>query len=106
MGTPTGRIDTISGLPNRGALRHHEPRRTATPIRTAPSNTVWQHRLAQFSIAVAILVTAKLIDWRNGPSPGAERYPLRVSLSPFAEAICAVGWRRSSSSMTPAASSS
>jgi hypothetical protein len=44
-------------LSNFGALRRNTDRTTT-------------HRLAQFALAVAFLLTAKLIDWRNRWSPG------------------------------------
>ena len=47
---------TNSWLSNYGQLRRNTDRRTA-------------HRLAQFALAVALLLTAKLIDWRNRWSP-------------------------------------
>jgi transposase len=47
---------TNSWLSNYGQLRRNTDRRTA-------------HRLAQFAFAVALLLTAKLIDWRNRWSP-------------------------------------
>lgn len=47
---------TNSWLSNFGQLRRNTDRRTA-------------HRLAQFALAVALLLTAKLIDWRNRWSP-------------------------------------
>jgi transposase len=47
---------TNSWLSNFGQLRRNTDRRTV-------------HRLAQFALAVAILLTAKLIDWRNRWSP-------------------------------------
>ena len=47
---------TNSWLTNFGQLRRNTDRRTP-------------HRLAQFALAVAILLTAKLIDWRNRWSP-------------------------------------
>ena len=49
---------TNSWLSNFGALRRNTDRKT-------------KHRLAQFALAVAFLLTAKLIDWRNRWSPGA-----------------------------------
>jgi transposase len=48
---------TNSWLSNFGALRRNTDRKTT-------------HRLAQFALAVAFLLTAKLIDWRNRWSPG------------------------------------
>jgi len=39
-------------MSNFGSLRRNNDRRTI-------------HRLAQFALAVAFLLTAKLIDWRN-----------------------------------------
>jgi len=47
---------TNSWLSNYGQLRRNTDRRTL-------------HRLAQFALAVALLLTAKLIDWRNRWSP-------------------------------------
>jgi transposase len=47
---------TNSWLSNFGQLRRNTDRKTA-------------HRLAQLALAVAILITAKLIDWRNRWSP-------------------------------------
>ncbi len=47
---------TNSWLSNDGRLRRNTDRRTV-------------HRLAQFALAVALLLTAKLIDWRNRWSP-------------------------------------
>ena len=47
---------TNSWLSNFGQLRRNTDRRTI-------------HRLAQFALAVALLLTAKLIDWRNRWSP-------------------------------------
>ena len=47
---------TNSWLSNFGQLRRNTDRKTA-------------HRLAQFALAVAFLLTAKLIDWRNRWSP-------------------------------------
>ena len=47
---------TNSWLWNFGQLRRNTDRRTI-------------HRLAQFALAVALLLTAKLIDWRNRWSP-------------------------------------
>jgi transposase len=47
---------TNSWLSNYGQLRRNTDRRTI-------------HRLAQFALAVALLLTAKLIDWRNRWSP-------------------------------------
>lgn len=47
---------TNSWLSNFGQLRRNTDRRTI-------------HRLAQFALAVAVLLTAKLIDWRNRWSP-------------------------------------
>ena len=47
---------TNSWLSNYGQLRRNTDRRTA-------------HRLAQLALAVALLLTAKLIDWRNRWSP-------------------------------------
>ena len=55
---------TNSWLSNFGSLRRNTDRRT-------------KHRLAQFALAVAFLLTAKLIDWRNRWSPGA--VPMRLS---------------------------
>jgi len=48
---------TNSWLSNFGQLRRNTDKKTA-------------HRLAQFALAVALLITAKLIDWRNRWSPG------------------------------------
>jgi transposase len=48
---------TNSWLSNFGSLRRNTDRKT-------------KHRLAQFALAVAFLLTAKLIDWRNRWSPG------------------------------------
>ena len=48
---------TNSWLSNFGQLRRNTDRRLV-------------HRLAQFALAVAFLITAKLIDWRNRWSPG------------------------------------
>lgn len=53
---------TNSWLSNFGQLRRNTDRRTI-------------HRLAQFALAVALLLTAKLIDWRNRWSPTAS--PIR-----------------------------
>ena len=36
------------------------------------------HRLAQLSLAIVFLLTAKLIDWRNRWSPAPVTYPLRL----------------------------
>ncbi len=47
---------TNSWLSNYGQLRRNTDRTTA-------------HRLAQFAFVVALLLTAKLIDWRNRWSP-------------------------------------
>lgn len=47
---------TNSWLSNYGQLRRNTDRRTI-------------HRLAQFALAVALLLTAKLLDWRNRWSP-------------------------------------
>ena len=47
---------TNSWLSNFGQLRRNTDRRT-------------RHRLAQFALAVAFLLTAKLVDWRNRWSP-------------------------------------
>lgn len=47
---------TNSWLSNYGQLRRNTDRKTP-------------HRLAQFALAVALLLTAKLIDWRNRWSP-------------------------------------
>ena len=47
---------TNSWLSNYGQLRRNTDRKTV-------------HRLAQFALAVAFLLTAKLIDWRNRWSP-------------------------------------
>jgi len=47
---------TNSWLSNYGALRRNTDRKT-------------EHRLAQLALAVAFLLTAKLIDWRNRWSP-------------------------------------
>jgi hypothetical protein len=47
---------TNSWLSNYGQLRRNTDRTTA-------------HRLAQLAFAVALLLTAKLIDWRNRWSP-------------------------------------
>jgi transposase len=49
---------TNSWLSNFGGLRRNTDRKTI-------------HRLAQFALAVAFLLTAKLIDWRNRWSPGS-----------------------------------
>lgn len=48
---------TNSWLSNFGQLRRNTDRKAV-------------HRLAQFALAVAFLLTAKLIDWRNRWSPG------------------------------------
>ena len=48
---------TNSWLSNFGQLRRNTDRKLV-------------HRLAQFALAVAFLLTAKLIDWRNRWSPG------------------------------------
>jgi transposase len=48
---------TNSWLSNFGSLRRNTDRKIV-------------HRLAQFALAVAFLLTAKLIDWRNRWSPG------------------------------------
>jgi hypothetical protein len=48
---------TNSWLSNFGQLRRNTDRKNA-------------HRLAQFALAVAFLLTAKLMDWRNRWSPG------------------------------------
>jgi transposase len=48
---------TNSWLSNFGQLRRNTDRKTI-------------HRLAQLALAVALLLTAKLIDWRNRWSPG------------------------------------
>jgi transposase len=48
---------TNSWLTNFGQLRRNTDRKLV-------------HRLAQFALAVVILITAKLIDWRNRWSPG------------------------------------
>jgi transposase len=48
---------TNSWLSNFGQLRRNTDRKVS-------------HRLAQFALAVAFLLTAKLIDWRNRWSPG------------------------------------
>jgi len=48
---------TNSWLSNFGELRRNNSRKTA-------------HRLAELALAVALLLTAKLIDWRNRWSPG------------------------------------
>jgi len=48
---------TNSWLSNYGQLRRNTDRKTV-------------HRLAQLAFAVALLLTAKLIDWRNRWSPG------------------------------------
>jgi transposase len=48
---------TNSWLSNFGQLRRNTDRKVV-------------HRLAQFALAVAFLLTAKLIDWRNRWSPG------------------------------------
>ena len=53
---------TNSWLSNFGQLRRNTDRRTL-------------HRLAQFALAIAELLTAKLIDWRNRWSP--TRTPIR-----------------------------
>ena len=53
---------TNSWLSNFGQLRRNTDRRTL-------------HRLAQFALAIAVLLTAKLIDWRNRWSP--TRTPIR-----------------------------
>ena len=47
---------TNSWLSNYGQLRRNTDRKTA-------------HRLAQFALTVVLLLTAKLIDWRNRWSP-------------------------------------
>ena len=47
---------TNSWLSNYGQLRRNTDRKNI-------------HRLAQFSLAVVFLITAKLIDWRNRWSP-------------------------------------
>jgi hypothetical protein len=47
---------TNSWLSNFGQLRRNTDRRTA-------------HRLAQLALAIALLLTAKLIDWRNRWNP-------------------------------------
>ena len=47
---------TNSWLSNHGRLRRNTDRKT-------------MHRLAQFGLAVAFLLTAKLIGWRNRWSP-------------------------------------
>ena len=47
---------TNSWMSNYGQLRRNTDRKTV-------------HRLAQFALAVALLLTAKLIDWRNRWSP-------------------------------------
>ena len=47
---------TNSWLSNFGQLRRNTDRKPT-------------HRLAQLALAVALLLTAKLIDWRNGWSP-------------------------------------
>ena len=47
---------TNSWPSNYGQSRRNTDRKTA-------------HRLAQFALAVALLLTAKLIDWRNRWSP-------------------------------------
>jgi hypothetical protein len=47
---------TNSWLSNFGALRRNNSRKVA-------------HRLAEFALAVTLLLTAKLIDWRNRWSP-------------------------------------
>ena len=49
---------TNSWLSNYGALRRNTDRKI-------------KHRLAQFALAVAFLLTAKFIDWCNRWSPGA-----------------------------------
>lgn len=49
---------TNSWLSNFGQLRRNTDRKTS-------------HRLAQFALAVALLLTAKLIDWRNRWSPAS-----------------------------------
>jgi transposase len=48
---------TNSSLANFGQLRRNTDRKIA-------------HRLAQFALVVVLLITAKLIDWRNRWSPG------------------------------------
>lgn len=53
---------TNSWLSNFGQLRRNTDRKTI-------------HRLAQFALAVALLLTAKLIDWRNRWSP--QSMPIR-----------------------------
>ena len=66
-GTATGKLPvplgmrwpierTNSWLSNYGQLRRNTDRRT-------------EHRLAQLALAVAVLLTAKLIDWRNRHTP-------------------------------------
>ena len=50
---------TNSWLSNFGQLRRNTDRRTL-------------HRLAQFALAVAVLLTAKLIDWRNRWNPTSD----------------------------------
>jgi hypothetical protein len=47
---------TNSWMSNYGQLRRNTDRKSA-------------HRLAQFALAVALLLAAKLIDWRNRWSP-------------------------------------
>ena len=47
---------TNSWLSNFGQLRRNTDRRP-------------RHRLAQLALAIALLLTAKLIDWRNRRSP-------------------------------------
>ena len=49
---------TNSWLSNFGQLRRNTDRRTC-------------HRLAQFALAITLLITAKLIDWRNRWCPGS-----------------------------------
>jgi hypothetical protein len=46
---------TAEGTPP-GQLRHNTDRRTV-------------HRLTQLALAITLLITAKLIDWRNRWSP-------------------------------------
>ena len=53
---------TNSWLTNFGQLRRNTDRRII-------------HRLAQLALAIALLITAKLIDWRNRWSPGSR--PIR-----------------------------
>lgn len=55
---------TNSWLTNYGQLRRNTDRKTT-------------HRLAQFALAVALLLAAKLIDWRNRWSPALSLSPIR-----------------------------